>query len=94
MTKFLILSHDLYINYQILSVIFIHTTGCHNSNNQRLALYQTEENKVGTYMPPVLRLSPGDTIKLKLNNNLTGQWTESAPQDTNFPYHERSRMLF
>ncbi|MEH2313270.1 MAG: hypothetical protein V7K35_18135 [Nostoc sp.] len=45
-------------------------------------------------MPPVLRLSPGDTIKLKLNNNLTGQWTESAPQDTNFPYHERSRMLF
>ncbi|MEH2339870.1 MAG: multicopper oxidase family protein [Nostoc sp.] len=58
-----------------------------DSNNQRLALYQTEENKLGTYMPPVLRVSPGDTIKLKLNNNLTGQWTGSAPQDTNFHYH-------
>ncbi|MEH2390408.1 MAG: hypothetical protein V7K21_01620 [Nostoc sp.] len=58
-----------------------------DSNNQRLALYKTEDDKPGTYMPPVLRVSPGDTIKLKLNSNLTGQWTGSAPQDTNFHYH-------
>ncbi|MEH1891156.1 MAG: hypothetical protein V7K92_17460 [Nostoc sp.] len=55
-------------------------------NNQRLALYQTED-KPATYMPPVLRVSRGDIIKLNLNNNLTGQWTGSAPQDTNFHYH-------
>ncbi|MEH1835413.1 MAG: multicopper oxidase domain-containing protein [Nostoc sp.] len=58
-----------------------------DSNNQRIALYQTEDDKPGTYIPPVLRVSPGDTINLKLNNKLTGQWTGSAPQDTNFHYH-------
>ncbi|MEH2463301.1 multicopper oxidase family protein [Nostoc sp.] len=57
-----------------------------NPNNQRLALYQTED-KPATYTPPVLRVSRGDIIKLNLNNNLTGQWTGSAPQDTNFHYH-------
>ena len=58
-----------------------------NQANQRIALYKTNEKPSGTYTPPILRVSPGDTIKLKLDNQLTGQWSGSAPQDTNFHYH-------
>lgn len=52
-------------------------------DKQIIALYQTPKDPSPTYIPPILRVSPGDIVKLNLENKLTN----SAPQDTNFHYH-------
>lgn len=54
--------------------------------NQTVALYKANNEGPDKYMymPPILRVSPGDTIKLKLDNDLTNKAINTV---TNLHYH-------
>jgi FtsP/CotA-like multicopper oxidase with cupredoxin domain len=54
-------------------------------SKQTVALYSTKQQP-NPYMPPILQVKPGDTIKLKLDNQLTNP-DPSLDTDTNFHYH-------
>ncbi|MEH2425185.1 MAG: multicopper oxidase domain-containing protein [Nostoc sp.] len=58
------------------------------NKQQAVTLYKTDQNELDQYMymPPILQVSPGDTIKLKLDNELTNTAVLNDI-DTNLHYH-------